>query len=259
MSAAVRAAGMKFGFWLEAEVADSGTEVANAHPEYFRQLRDGRYLDFTRDDACSYLLEAVCAIVKKYNAEFIKFDFNSDPVCDPSGRGFADYNAGYRRFIRDVRARNPGIYLEGCASGGLMMDLGWARDFDSFWLSDNQSPIYGMRIAKETMLRLPPHKIERWITVRSASGLQPDYWGSDSRLVATEDAWWRDMRSVAADYVSAFASGGPVGFSCDLTAISDVHEECFRRMVAARKKDEAFWRVAVGRILCDTPEVTALQ
>ncbi|MBQ3341647.1 MAG: alpha-galactosidase [Kiritimatiellae bacterium] len=259
VSAAVRAAGMKFGFWLEAEVADSGTEVANAHPEYFRQLRGGRYLDFTRDDACSYLLEAVCAIVKKYNAEFIKFDFNSDPVCDPSGRGFADYNAGYRRFIRDVRARNPGIYLEGCASGGLMMDLGWARDFDSFWLSDNQSPVYGMRIAKETMLRLPPHKIERWITVRSASGLQPDYWENDSRLVATEDAWWRDLRSVAPDYVSAFASGGPVGFSCDLTALSDVHAECFRRMVAARKKDEAFWCVAVGRILCDTPEVAALQ
>ena len=98
--------------------------------------------------------------------EFIKFDFNCDAKVDDQCRDFADYNADYRRFIREVRERHPGIYLEGCASGGLMMDLGWARDFDSFWLSDNQSPIYGLRIAKDTMLRLPPSKIERWISER---------------------------------------------------------------------------------------------
>ena len=259
ISDAVRAAGMKFGFWLEAEVADAGTEVARKHPEYFRRIGGGLYLDFTRDDASAYLLDTVCGLVAKYKAEFLKFDFNCDPRCDPSGKAFTDYNAGYRRFVREVRARNPGIYLEGCASGGLMMDLGWARDFDSFWLSDNQSPVHGMRIAKETMLRLPPHKVERWITVRSADGLQPDYWGRDKRLLATEDAYWRDLRSVSPAYVSAFASGGPAGFSCDLTAFSDEHADYFRKMVAERKKDEPFWCRAVGRILCDTPEVTALQ
>ena len=140
-----------------------------------------------------------------------------------------------------------------------MMDLGWARDFDSFWLSDNQSPIYGLRIAKETMLRLPPRKIERWITARSATGLQPDYSGKDERLLVTEDAWWREMRSVAPDFVAAFATGGPVGFSCDLTAFSEKHMDYFRKMVAERKKDEAFWCAAVGRVLCDTPEVVVLQ
>ena len=139
------------------------------------------------------------------------------------------------------------------------MDIGWARDFDSFWLSDNQSPIYGMRIAKETMLRLPPQKIERWITARSAANMQPDHFGKDERLFVTEDAWWRDMRSVPPDFVAAFASGGPVGFSCDLTALSDKHAEYFRRLVAERKRDAAFWCKAVGRVLCDTPEVVVLQ
>ena len=75
----------------------------------------------------------------------------------------------------------------------------------------------------------------------------------------TEDAYWREMRSVAPDFVSAFAVGGPVGFSCDLTAFSDEHQDYFRRMVAERKKDEAFWCAAVGRILCDMPEVVVLQ
>ena len=259
VSAAVRAAGMKFGFWLEAEAADRSTEILKAHPEFFRKIRGGHYLDFTSDAARSHLLGTVCALVDRYKAEFLKFDFNSDPKIDGSGRDFADYNVAYRRFVREVRTRNPGIYIEGCAGGGLMMDLGWARDFDSFWLSDNQSPVHGLRIAKETMLRMPPRKIERWLTVRSAEGLQPDYWGRDSRLIATEDAWWRDIRSISSDYVAAFASGGPVGFSCDLTALSPGHMDFFRRMVAERKRDEAFWRSAVGRIICDTPDVTVLQ
>lgn len=256
---AVRASGMKFGLWIEAENASGKSEIVSRHPEYFRRLGGEFYLDFTRDDAREYLLGAVDSLVKAYGVSFIKFDFNCDPRVDPSGQDFADYNAGYRRFIREVRERHPGIYLEGCASGGLMMDLGWARDFDSFWLSDNQNPIYGLRIAKDTMLRLPPRKIERWITARSAANLQPDYFGNDERLLVTEDAWWRDVRSIAPDFVAAFTAGGPVGFSCDLTALSEKHAEYFRSLVAERKKDAAFWCKAVGRVLCDTPEVVVLQ
>ncbi len=259
LSAAVRASGLKFGFWLEAEIADAETDIVREHPEYFRLLGKSHFLDFTRDEARGYLLETVCGLLEKYQASFIKFDFNCDPEYDESGRAFIDYVAGYRRFLRDVRARNPGVYLEGCASGGLMMDLGWAREFDSFWLSDNQSPVYGLRIVKETMLRMPPRLVERWITARSADGLQPDSFGGDSRLLVTEDAWFRDLRSIAPGYVTAFATGGPLGFSCDLTAFSVAHKDHFRKMVAATKQDSAFWCEAVGRILCDEPGVTALQ
>jgi len=109
------------------------------------------------------------------------------------------------------------------------------------------------------MLRLPPRKIERWITARSAPALQPDYSGKDERLLVTEDAWWREVRSVAPEFVAAFATGGPVGFSCDITSFSEKHTDFFRKMVAERKKDAAFWRMAVGRVLCDTPEVVVMQ
>ena len=256
---AVRSVGMKFGLWIEPEAADAGSEAAKIHPELFRRIGGTLYLDFAREKSRKWLLASVDALVEKYGVEFFKFDFNCDPAVDPSGRDFSDYNAGYRRFIGEVRLRHPGVYIEGCASGGLMMDLGWAREFDSFWLSDNQSPIYGLHIAKNTMLRMPPQKIERWITVRSASNLQPDYFGKDARLVATEDPWWKNVRSLAPEHVEAFAAGGTIGFSCDLTALSDGHFDFFRKLVAERKKDAAFWRDAVGRILCDTPEVVVLQ
>lgn len=259
VSKAVRAAGMKFGFWVEAESASPRSKAVKAHPDWFI-AQDGQYfLDFTNPAAFNYLAETVCALLKKYDASFLKFDFNQNVDYDATGRSFVAYNAAYRAFIREIRRRNPGIYIQGCASGGLMMNLGWARDFDSFWLSDNQSPYHGIRIIKETMLRLPPRMIERWVVARTLRNVQPDYVGKDSRLIACDDACWFRMRSVLPSYFDAFTLAGPTGFSCDLTAFADADLARFADVLTARRGDSAFWNNAVGRLLCDTPSVVAIQ
>ena len=258
ISTTVRKAGMKFGFWVEAESVMGWSRAAKEHPE--RLLPSNRcFLDFTNPEAFTSIVETVCALVRKYDAEFLKFDFNQNMDYDPTGRAFTDYNAAYRRFVREIRRRNPGIYIEGCASGGYMMDLGWAREFDGFWLSDNQSPRHGVRIAKETMLRLPPRLIERWIVARTLEGVQPDYHGKDSRLLATEDATWTQARTYSPSYIDAFAAGGPHCFSCDLTAFSEEHFRHFAEVVGRRKAEGAFWQKAVGRLLCDMPNLAAFQ
>ena len=258
ISAAARAAGMKFGFWVEAESVAGSARVRKEHPEWM--LRDNAsFLDFENPAAFAYIVDTVCALVKKYDASFLKFDFNQNLDHDSTGRAFTAYNAAYRAFVREVRRRNPGIYIEGCASGGYMMDLSWARDFDGFWLSDNQSPRHGVRIVKETMLRLPPRYVERWIVARTATGLQPDYGGRDMRLFATEDATWTQGLTYPPSYIDAFAASGPYCFSCDLTAFSDEHLKHFAGSVAHHKTDAKFWQSAVGRILCDTPHLVAFQ
>ena len=259
VSKAVREAGMKFGFWLEAESASPKSKIVREHPEYFLNLDGVYFLDFTNPAAFNYLLETACALVRKYNAEFMKFDFNQNADYDPTGRAFMAYNAGYRRFVREIRRRNPGIYLQGCASGGLMMNLGWARDFDSFWPSDNESPYQGFRIVKETMLRMPPRLLDRWIVARTVANIQPDYGGKDSRLIACDNGTWTQLRSVWPDYLDAFMTGGPVGFSCDLTAYSPADLGHFAETLANFRQDDAFWRRAVGRLLCDTPSLAAIQ
>ena len=118
ISKAVRASGMKFGLWIEAETAAGNSEVMQKHPEYFCVQHGAKFLDFTRADARGHLHAAIDDLVKKYGIEFIKFDFNCEAHIDDFGKDFADYNAGYRQFLREVRARHPGIYLGGCASGG---------------------------------------------------------------------------------------------------------------------------------------------
>lgn len=259
VSAAVRKAGMKFGFWIESECADNGAEVYRTHPEWFLDIDGRHFLDFRKRAAFDYIVGTTVALVKKYEASFLKQDFNQNAPFDPSGRDFTDYNRCYREYIAAVRERCPGIYIEGCASGGGRMDLGNARSFDGFWLSDNQSPFEGLRIVKETMLRLPPRLIERWIVARSVENVQPDYNGKDNRLLACDDALWRRMVGVTHGYLGAFTAAGPKCFSCDLTAFSRTDFAELKKLVAVHRGDAEFWQKAVGRILVDTPEVTVFE
>jgi len=259
VSKAVRAAGMKFGFWIEAECASPNARVLKEHPDWFFKADDAVFLDFRKPSARDALLERVCSLVRRYGASFVKFDFNQTAARDPSGRVWTDYIAAYRRFVESVRARNPGIYLEGCAGGGFMMDLGWSRTYDGFWLTDNQSAYAGVRIAKDTMLRLPPRYMERWFTLLREEGLQPDYDGSTSRLLTTEDAQWSDYRTLSPMRVDAFTAGGPFCMSCNLLTFNGDDLAHFRKLIAETRQDAAFWKMAVGRILLNTPELTVLQ
>ena len=259
VSKAARAAGMKFGFWVEAECASAGSKVVKEHPDWFFKADNQFFLDFRKPAAFDGILETVCALVKRYDASFLKFDFNQTARNDPDGTGWCAYNAAYRRFVEEVRARNPGIYLEGCASGGFMMDLGWSRVFDGFWPSDDQSLHDGVRIVRDTMLRLPPRYVERWLTLSRVRGVQPDYGGRDSRLVTTEDGTWSGIRSVDPSRVGAFVAGGPFCMSCDLTTFDDGDVARFRDLVAETKRDSAFWLTAVGRVLADDGTMTVFQ
>ena len=55
ISKAVRASGMKFGLWIEAETAAGNSEVMQKHPEYFCVQHGAKFLDFTRADARGHL------------------------------------------------------------------------------------------------------------------------------------------------------------------------------------------------------------
>ena len=53
--------------------------------------------------------------------------------------------------------------------------------------------------------------------------------------------------------------GGVPGFSCDLTTLSETDFAFFRKLCENWKQDAPFWKTAVGRILCDTDQLTGLQ
>lgn len=264
LSQSVRENGMKFGLWLEIETVGAASEMLSAHKDYYITYDDNGnklyFFDFSNPKACDYLFEIVSELIKQYQVKFIKFDFNQDLKLDIHQSAFMNYFKGYRAFISRLRNAYPDLYMENCASGGGRMSLGNGIDFDSFWLSDNQSPYEGMRIFKDTMLRMPPQMIEKWATIQSVCDFKHCYMGSpNEKIISTNDATWTDVRGVHQSYLEGFLTGGPIGFSCDLNSLSETVFTNLRNFITQFKQDRDFWKNAVCRILADTESVLVLE
>lgn len=256
----VRQCGMKFGLWFEIETADPSSDIAALHPEYFLRYENRLFLDFRRQDAREYIFAALEENIAKYGIEFLKFDFNQDMYLDETGDAFCAWHNGYQQVIDRLKAAYPNIYLENCASGGQRMNLANCRDFDSFWLSDDQSVIDGIRIVKDSMLRLPPRMIERWAVVESREDFE--IYNATERackLISCNDGTWSNVEGVQLPFLEAFLLGGVIGFSCDLTHLNEEHTAFLRELTDRFKAERDFWQNAECRILCDTNAMLALQ
>lgn len=260
LSDLVRAYGMKFGFWLEVETAGADAKILETQGNLYFKYGNSYFLDFANSEACEYIIQKVSSLVEQYDAKFIKFDFNQDLPVDVGQEAFATYFKGFKYFVQSLKKLHPDLYMENCASGGLRMSLAGCVDFDSYWDSDNQSPYEGMRIFKDTVLRLPPQVIEKWATIQSACNFEPTY-GRDfsEKIISTNDATWNDVRGIHPSFLEGYLTGTPIGFSCDLNSFSTELFERLKKLVAEFKQDREFWQKAVCRILTDTDSMLVLE
>ena len=255
----VRANGMKFGFWLEIETASKNSDIVKNHPDYYIREDDKYFFDFTNTDACEYMLNTICRLTEKYKAEFLKLDFNQDMFFDVKHSGFSVYLSAYKDFICTLKKRLPYIYIEGCSSGGMRTNLSACECYDSIWFSDNQSVNEGLRIYKDSILRMPPQILEKWAVIASVPDL-PHYGNNfDEHIISTKDATWSLTEGVHLSFLTNFLTGGPIGFSCDLSAISKPTIEKLCDFVKKYKAERDFWKSAVCSILCDTESILILE
>lgn len=259
----VRRAGLKFGFWLEPESAFPTTEIMTNHPEYFLLNHDGAgFINFARDDAREYILNTVSSLVDKYGAEFLKFDFNADLKRCIAGDAYIGYFKGYNEFIAALRERHPALHIENCASGGIRLGLRDGRHFDSFWLSDNQSPYYSHEIFKNTVKRMPPSWLCPYATIKSVGALSPSQKSREEKIdkiIASNDAVWGDVAGVKESYLRATMRGGLIGLSCPLSELSEPVRELLCEEISEYKASRAFWQSAACHILCDTDTLEVIE
>jgi hypothetical protein len=264
----VRAAGMKFGIWMEPERAGPETDAVLNHKEYYVKGDTGKFyfLDFANEQARSWMLDVITGLVEKYGVAFIKDDYNADLYYDVHHSAFLKYQQGHEQFIKALRQRHPELYLSGCGAGGMRMELSEYTKFDSTWPTDNCSPYRGLRIYKDTLLRRPPQGFEKVLTLHSLVGYDEFYkpFAEGTRIsadhaVACGDAIWKHVEGVTPSFLKSYMTGGPVVFSCDLTKLSAQLTEALKDRIEEIKKDRSFWMQAAARILCDTPTVVALQ
>jgi alpha-galactosidase len=170
----VRSLGMEFGLWVEPEMVNLDSDLARDHPGWILgpsvglgpSSRHQYTLDLANEDAWTYLLESLDALVGRYGISYLKWDHNRElheavergpgGVDRPGSR--AQVLALYR-LIDALKARHPGLEIESCASGGGRIDLGILARTDRVWASDCNDPLERQSIQRWTGQLLPPELV----------------------------------------------------------------------------------------------------
>lgn len=125
--------GVKTLVWFEPERVHPGTWLWNNHPEWLLKSKGikNRLLNPGNPAARRWLTSHIDRIIKKQGIDIYRQDFNIDPLPfwlandKPDRQGITEnhYVEGYLSFWKTLRARNPDILIDSCASGGRRNDL----------------------------------------------------------------------------------------------------------------------------------------
>lgn len=148
--------GVKFGIWIEPEMANTTSELYEKHPDWMikapgRDLVMGRggtqiVLDLCNPKVQDYVFSIVDDLLTKYpEIAYIKWDANAPvmnhgsqylPMADQSHL-YIEYHKGLINVCERIRAKYPDVVIQDCASGGGRANYALLPYFDEFWVSDN--------------------------------------------------------------------------------------------------------------------------
>ena len=148
--------GLGFGFWVEPEMVNTKSWLAEAHPEWLlreegRPLALGRggtqtVLDFCNPSVREHVWKQLDGLYKSVpSLAYIKWDCNqhiSNPgstylAADRQPNLWYDYTIGLYDMLATMRAKYPQVMIQACASGGGHVDFGFLRYADECWASDD--------------------------------------------------------------------------------------------------------------------------
>lgn len=133
----IHAHGMKAGLWMEPEVVGIRCrEMIDYYGDECFLSRNGKklcelgryFLDFRQARVRDYLDGVIAHLVCELGVDYLKFDYNQDCGAGTDrdafspGAGLEDHLSAYLAWVDRLRARYPGLILEGCASGGMRLD-----------------------------------------------------------------------------------------------------------------------------------------
>lgn len=156
LTEAAKRHGIKFGIWIEPEMANTKSELFEKHPDWVlsqknRPLTCGRggtqvVLDLCNPKVQDYVFDITDNLMKD-NPEiaYIKWDCNSDIMnynshylpADRQSEIYIRYHDGLHKVLDRLRSKYPELVIQLCASGGGRADYGLLPWFDEFWTSDN--------------------------------------------------------------------------------------------------------------------------
>ena len=155
-----KAAGVKFGIWLEPEMVNPKSELYEKHkdwvirdlqrPEHY--FRNQLVLDLSNPSVQDFVFGILDKLFTE-NPEiaFIKWDCNAviynahseylDKTNQKQSKLYVDYVKGLYKVLERVRAKYPSVNMMLCSGGGGRVDYEALKYFTEFWLSDNTDPL----------------------------------------------------------------------------------------------------------------------
>jgi alpha-galactosidase len=136
----VHSLGMKFVLWFEPERVGPNTWLHDQHPEWLLSrpqesksgvVKQKELLNLGNPEAWKWVTEHFNQCVKDWNLDVYREDFNIDPLPfwrandaeDRQGITENKHVQGHLAYWDEILRRNPGVYIDSCASGGRRNDL----------------------------------------------------------------------------------------------------------------------------------------
>ena len=150
--------GLRFGLWIELEMVNPKSELAQQHPEWIVKsgerdiltMRNQWLLDMTNPDVQDFVVQTFDEIVAMSpNISYIKWDANRHVEnvgseylpADRQTHFWYEYVQGLYAAYERIREKHPDIEIQLCSSGGGRVDFGALKYHDEFWASDNTSAV----------------------------------------------------------------------------------------------------------------------
>ncbi|NLZ62261.1 MAG: hypothetical protein GX902_00500 [Lentisphaerae bacterium] len=253
----VRAAGLRFGIWLDGEAFSALAPVIQEHPEYFVSsnpnatgLLGGNYrIDAASPAGRDYLFALLSGLIQKYNLGYLKFDMNNSSGYDCSGAELAAFSRGWFSVIEQIRHAFPDLILENCASGALRTDLQTLKFFSSHFISDNANIYEVLRITQGMFLRFLPGRLFRWLVTTSTGDFRPHGPETPAYLVQPNAATWLQFSTYEAEFGLLATAMGVMGFSGDLDALPPEARKTFAAVVQRYKQHRQAIQNSEGTLL----------
>ncbi|NLX12263.1 MAG: hypothetical protein GXY44_01235 [Phycisphaerales bacterium] len=165
----VRELGMKFGLWVEIEIADSDSAIVRDNPDWVLPVTTGNYrvcLDFGKPEVLAWASETIDRLVTAYQLDYIKMDFNTNLMIGSEADGqnlvLWRHYRGLSRLWTDMRNKYPAMVIENCSSGSLRSDLSAAAYTDTSWVSDAIGNRHNLVMNYGVVYVFPPEMNSHW-------------------------------------------------------------------------------------------------
>lgn len=226
--------GIKFGIWIEPEMANTRSELYEKHPDWVlkapeRELVLGRggtqvVLDLTNPEVQDFIFHIVDNLMAKHpDINYIKWDANMSIMNHGSNYLnkeeqsdlYIAYHRGFESICQRIRLKYPDLTIQACAQGGGRANYGVLPYFDEFWVSDNTDALQRIYMQWGTSYFFPA------IAMASHISAAPNH---------------QTFRTIPLKYRIDVAMSGRLGMEIQPKDMTDEEKELCRKAIAEYKE-----------------------